>query len=73
MRNARLPVKLVLIGFVVICGLTTLIVPWVITASEKPKRIEILQAAQKTPDSPPGQGRPLPVRTAPPALPPRRL
>ena len=59
MRNAGLPVKLALVGFVVICGLTALLVAWVmIVSGEKPERIEILQAAQRAPDSPPDQDRP---------------
>ncbi len=72
LRNAGLPVKLALIGFVVICGLMAPLVTWVMIASdEKPERIEILQAAQKAPDSPPDQDRP-PGQDRPASPPPGR-
>ena len=67
LRNAGLPVKLALVGFVMVCGLTVPLVAWVMVASgSSPGRIEISRVAEKdlaqsptTPDGSPDRNRPL--------------
>jgi hypothetical protein len=66
LRNAGLPVKLALVGFVMVCGLTVPLVAWVMVASgSSPERIEISRAAEKDLTPPPTTSDGSPDRTRP--------